>query len=40
MLRMLKRNVVPPIMDGIKALVDEPEEASVTEETETEKELT
>lgn len=40
MLRMLKRNVVPPIMDGIKALVDEPEEASVMEETETEKELT
>ena len=25
MLRTLKRNVVPPIMDGIKALVDEPE---------------
>ncbi|MBR3629324.1 MAG: hypothetical protein IKN55_02490, partial [Oscillospiraceae bacterium] len=25
LLRTLKRNVVPPIMDGIRALVDEPE---------------
>ncbi len=40
MLRFLKRNVVPPIMDGIRALVDEPEETSAAEETETEKELT
>ncbi len=42
LLRTLKRNVVPPIMDGIRALVDEPaalpmnettaEEASVKEE--------
>ncbi len=40
MLRSLKRNVVPPIMDGIRSLVDEPEETSAAEETETEKELT
>ncbi len=43
MLRTLKRNVVPPIMDGIRALVDEPEEAVVQPENaeeSKEKELT
>ncbi len=31
MLRTLKKNVVPPIMDGIRALVDEPAELPMTE---------
>ncbi len=34
MLRSLKKNVVPPIMDGIRALVDEPAELPMTQETE------
>ncbi len=32
MLRTLKRNVVPPIMDGIRALVDEPKALPMNEE--------
>ncbi|MBE6848638.1 MAG: 1-acyl-sn-glycerol-3-phosphate acyltransferase [Ruminococcus sp.] len=38
MLRSLKKNVVPPIMDGIRALVDEPPAIPMAEET-SEKEL-
>ncbi len=34
LLRTLKRSVVPPIMDGIKALVDEPETPPMQEKTE------
>lgn len=34
MLRSLKKNVVPPIMDGIRALVDEPAELPMTQESE------
>ncbi len=40
LLRTLKRNVVPPIMDGITALVDEPAEIPMQEEKPMEKELT
>lgn len=40
LLRTLKRNVVPPIMDGITALVDEPAEIPTQEEKPMEKELT
>ncbi len=42
LLRSLKRNVVPPIINGIKALVDEPEilPEETVQENETEKELT
>lgn len=34
MLRSLKRNVVPPIMDGIRSLVDEPKELPLGESPE------
>ncbi len=40
LLRTLKRNVVPPIMEGITALVDEPAAIPMQEEETKEKELT
>ncbi len=38
LLRTLKKNVVPPIMDGIKALVDEPEALPMNGESKEEQE--